>query len=449
MGNAPRRPRGSAILVAPPPSGNTGVPPLLRPAYAARILRRAAAPAALALLLFVSVGRGDAIGPLDRAAAPYQRDLLRWEAGHFLDKWWHRAASAVEGNAGAEARRAAVDQFFDLREPLARARLSLAAAPDAPAAQDALAGVEAVERRRAQLQPVAEEAIEAAVSAALHELGVIDAIGPVRWPPVDFTFAPGGLLLVRSPLDRVQRLPDRLLRADVDLLSQAALENRVEVDDPAVSALVVRIGGVATYPAHVTPDAPLHPTLALVAHEWMHHWLIFRPLGRAWWDGGEMTSINETLADIVAEEMGDLALFILTGERVERPPWQPPTAQPAPEPPTGGFDFNRYMRETRLRLDDLLADGRVVEAQAWLEERRLGLQAQGVLLRKLNTAYFAFYGTYAGDPRGGGVNPIESQLRTLRAAAPGLAAFVDQIARIDRPGQLERQARAAGWRPDR
>lgn len=422
-----------------------------RAVAAARLLRRAAAPAALALLLFVSVGRGDAIGPLDRATAPYQRDLVLWEASHFLDKWWHRAVSGVDDDS-AEARRAAVDEFFDLREPLARARFdlaaALAAAPDAPAAQDAHANLQEIERRRAELQPMVEEAIEAAVSAALHELGVIDALGPVRWPPVDFTFAPGGLVLARSPRDRVERLPDRLLRAEVDLLSQTALEERIEADDADVSALVVRVGGIATYPAHVTPNAALHPTLALVVHEWMHHWLIFRPLGRTWWLGGEMTSINETLADMVAEEAGDLALFILTGERFERPPWEPPTARPPSEPAPGVFDFNRSMRETRVRLDELLAEGRVDEAEAWLEERRLDLQAQGVLLRKLNTAYFAFYGTYAGDPRGGGVNPIESQLRTLRADAPDLAAFVDEIARIGRPGRLEELARAAGWRPE-
>ena len=418
---------------------------------AARGLRRAAPAAALALLLFVSVGRGDAIGALDRATAPYQRDLLLWEASHFLDKWLHRAASVVGGGDGAEARRNAVDEFFALREPLARARqdlaVALAAGDGASDAQAALADARAIEQRRAELQPMVEEAIEAAVSASLHELGVIDALGPLRWPPVDFTFAQGGLVLARSPRDRVERLPDRLLRADVDLLSQAALEARVEADDSAVSALVVRVGGVATYPAHVTPNAGLHSTLALVVHEWMHHWLIFRPLGRAWWRGGELTSVNETLADIVAEEAGDLALFNLTGRRVERPPWQPPTAQPAPEPPPEAFDFNRSMRETRVRMDALLAEGRVAEAEAWLEERRLGLREHGVLLRRLNTAYFAFYGTYAGDPRGGGVNPIHAQLRTLRAAAPDLAAFVNRVAYIDRPGELEELARAAGWRP--
>ena len=420
-----------------------------RTAAAARLLRRAAAPAALALLLFVSVGRGDAIGALDRATAPYQRDLVLWEASHFLDKWGHRIAS-IGDDDDAEARRAAVDEFFSLREPLARARQDLSAAlaaGDDGDAQAMLADARAIEQRRAELQPVVEEAIEAAVSASLLELEVIDALGPLRWPPVDFTFAQGGLVLVRSPRDRVERLTDRLLRADVDLLSQAVLEERVEADDDGMSALVVRIGGVATYPAHVTPNAALHPTLALVVHEWMHHWLIFRPLGRAWWQGGELTSINETLADIVAEEAGDLALFKLTGQRVERPPWQPPAAQPAPDPNPDVFDFNRFMRETRVRLDALLAEGRVAEAEVWLEERRLGLQERGVPLRKLNTAYFAFYGTYAGDPRGGGVNPIDGQLRTLRAAAPSLAAFVDQVARIDRPGELEEAARAAGWRP--
>jgi hypothetical protein len=181
---------------------------------------------------------------------------------------------------------------------------------------------------------------------------------------------------------------------------------------------VVRIGGVATYPAQVSPDGDLRSTLRLGAHEWTHHWLIFRPLGRRWFDGGELQSINETVADLFAEEAGDAAYTLLTGIPVERPAWQPPTASPPAE---------------------------VAEAEAYLEQRRLLFVEHGYAVRKLNTAWFAFHGTYGGSPGAG--SPIEAQLRTLRADAGSLPAFLERVAAITEPGQLETAAREAGWRP--
>lgn len=307
--------------------------------------------------------------------------------------------------------------------------------------------LEALENQRKDVQPLVEEAIEGAITAALSDQGIIGSLGPFRWPPVDFTFEPGALVLVRSPRDEVRRLADVLLRSDVGLLTQAELERTIEADDPAVTALVVRVGGVATYPTQVSPSRSLHDTLILASHEWAHHWLTFRPLGQRWWAGGELTSINETLATIVGEEVGDVALALLTGEEFARQPWQPPAPREETVPDPDSFNLQRHMRETRVRLDDLLETGRVSEAEAWLEERRLGLMEHDIHIRRLNTAYFAFHGTYAADPRGGSVNPVDSQLRTLRMAAPDLASFVDMVAAITATGELEAMARAAGWTP--
>jgi len=53
------------------------------------------------------------------------------------------------------------------------------------------------------------------------------------------------------------------------------------------------------------------------------------------------------------------------------------------------------MRETRIRVDKLLAQGRIEEAEAYMEERRQEFVAHGYYIRKLNQAYFAFHGAYA------------------------------------------------------
>ena len=287
--------------------------------------------------------------------------------------------------------------------------------------------------------------MEATISSVARELGVLGGIGPLKWPPVDFTFEPDALNLVRSPRDRIQRLPDALLVPDLSLLDQQALEERIEADDPTLSALVIRIGGVGTYPAQVSPQDSLHRTLFSASHEWMHHWLFFRPLGRKVWAGGELSSINETVADIFGEEVGDLALTRLTDEVFDRPPFEPPVLRPPRRLPDDIFDYTREMRFTRVRLEELLGQGQVDEAEAFLEEQRLGFVANGFNIRKLNNAWFAFHGTYAGSAES--ISPIEGQLRAIRADTGSVAAFLDHVSSISRPGELEAMAREAGWEP--
>ncbi len=171
-------------------------------------------------------------------------------------------------------------------------------------------------------------------------------------------------------------------------------------------------------------------------------------MGRAWFAGGELTSVNETVANIAAEELSDRALELLTGEMVKRDPWQPPRAgEPRPTPEPGVFDFRYEMRQTRTRLEDLLDAGKLPEAEAYLEERRLLFVEHGYNIRKLNTAWFAFHGTYADSSAAPEGNPVEVHLRTIRADSAGLAEFLDRVAVIDEDGELERIAREAGWRP--
>ena len=139
-----------------------------------------------------------------------------------------------------------------------------------------------------------------------------------------------------------------------------------------------------------------------------------------------MTSINETVANIAGREIGDLVFTRITGQPVERPPYEPPTLTPRDEPDPGVFDFRREMRETRLRLEELLAEGRVEGAESYLEERRLFFVANGRNIRKLNQAYFAFHGTYATSPSS--VSPIGDQMRRLRAESKSLEEFLRTVA---------------------
>jgi len=86
------------------------------------------------------------------------------------------------------------------------------------------------------------------------------------------------------------------------------------------------------------------------------------------------------------------------------------------------------MHTTRVTVDALLADGKVDEAEAYMETRRQVFWNNGYLIRRLNQAYFAFHGAYADSPGGAaGEDPVGPAVRALRANSPNLAAFVNRI----------------------
>ena len=87
------------------------------------------------------------------------------------------------------------------------------------------------------------------------------------------------------------------------------------------------------------------------------------------------------------------------------------------------------MRRIRQRVDQLLADGKIEEAEAYMETERLKLVKKGYNLRKLNQAYFAFHGSYALSPAS--IDPIGPQIRQLRAASPSLKTFLDRVGRLN------------------
>jgi hypothetical protein len=87
------------------------------------------------------------------------------------------------------------------------------------------------------------------------------------------------------------------------------------------------------------------------------------------------------------------------------------------------------MHTTRVRADELLAAGKIEEAEAYMEERRQLFWARGYQLRKLNQAYFAFYGAY--EAAGGGAagrDPVGPAVVLLRRRSATVADFINTMA---------------------
>ena len=166
--------------------------------------------------------------------------------------------------------------------------------------------------------------------------------------------------------------------------------------------------------------------LSAVAHEWLHQYLIFYPLGIGYWEQQETREINETTADMVGQEVGGQLA------RELRLVAQPSTRGAAPS----AFDFRAFMRSTRLQTEQLLQEGRVEDAEAYMRQRRDEVQTHGYQLRKLNQAYFALYGSYGEGFAASPSNPIPGLLRSLRERSGSLNEFVLQVRGITTVAEL-------------
>ena len=89
------------------------------------------------------------------------------------------------------------------------------------------------------------------------------------------------------------------------------------------------------------------------------------------------------------------------------------------------------MRITRETADQMLAAGKIDEAEAYMEQRRQLFWDHGYQIRKLNQAYFAFHGAYADQPGGAaGEDPVGAAVRKLRAQK-SFTDGVSQAGRLD------------------
>ena len=358
------------------------------------------------------------------AVASHRFNLLAWEVGNVFDKWYHELIVLLPWNSPLprEERIKLSEEFFRIGEEERRLENELLTVGESsPEAARIRQRLEEIHDRLGSIRPIVEQTVEREISDVLVGEGFSSRIGAIL-PPVDTVLSHSPALLVTSPRDRIFRLENTLLRHgirpdDREVLEQLTLEER------DLSAIVVNTGGIGTFPSVVSSGSSLHHALTTVAHEWLHNWFFFHPLGQHFWDSADMTTLNETAATLGGWEIGDRAYEAMTGIRYDRKPPPPPAER---DPNT--FDFNTHMRETRHQTEELLSQGRIAEAESYMEERRQELLERGYRIRKINQAYFAFYGSYATSAAS--VSPIEGQLRGLRQRSETLGEFLNTVAQF-------------------
>lgn len=356
--------------------------------------------ALLPILMGVSAGAPRTPGYRFTVEAGAQaHTVTAWMGGGILGK-------VEDGIAGSEAAPDDELEYFGLVDRLLQLRRS----------GGDTSGIEA---RLVRLRPGVERAIEARVSRALEKAGFSADLGGLRFvlPPVLFRFESPPALLVVSPRDRIEEMATVLLRPDTTLQEAEGLEDRIARQ--GYSALVTTIGGLGVYPSMVPESSDIRWTLRTVAHEWAHQFFALRPLGWRYALGAErddrMVAVNETAADIIGKEIGDALYQEYSAEtRGALPPSAPEDLQ-----------FRTRMREIRMEVDRLLAQGKVDEAERYMEDARRHLEAEGYRIRKLNQAYFAFYGSYSDQISLGGAkgDDVGARLRRLREISATLGDF--------------------------
>jgi hypothetical protein len=392
-------------------------------------------------------------------------DWIGWETRAVAEeiRWWltrEPVADSGQVEANLLSGKAEVLAFLDRQRQIAdlenRIQTELARLPQpgpmSPFEQSPILppSVEALERQLEILkrqQQAAEGRVERIMAAQVSQVLADEGLGSFRvgglplsqsgmLPPVAFRFNDLPTYLVISPRDEIRTYRGIYLVPDIPepqrVQMEADIESRLDV-----SALVDDVGGVGSWPTMVIDDASLRSLFDIVAHEWTHTYLFFRPLGLHDDDSRDLTTMNETVASMIGGEVADLVLARFYPELI------PPPVTSQPESAKGNAasreDFNQAMRRIRLHVDELLAKGRVVEAEDYMEQERQKLVAAGHRLRRLNQAYFAFHGSYATSPAS--VDPIGPWLRQLRAQSGSLKGFLDQVSRMR---SLEDLLRAVG-----
>ena len=286
-----------------------------------------------------------------------------------------------------------------------------------------------LQQQRAALENLVEGIIKKQIRETLAQQGIFHPVDKylgfkANFPPINFKLEKPPHLLVVSPRDRIESMREIVLRQEINLEEMDEVE--AEVDQLGVSSLVVALGGFGgTYPAFVTNEASLRFTVDAAVEEWLHQYLFFKPLGFRYalsltgiFRNYEIATMNETVASMISKEIGAII--------AESYYPQHETNGSQSREPVSGFDFNQEMREIRRATDEYLARGEIEQAEEFMEQKRQYLATKSYYIRKLNQAYFAFYGTYADSPTS--ISPIGLEVKKLRSQSTSLKEFLDTVA---------------------
>ncbi len=378
---------------------------------------------------------------VDRVRA-YTRDIefdyVSWMLNAAAIKL-EQSAVGIPAYLSQESSKTAVSDYLQVTQQIIEAEDALNKIYADPSISDKQAAsvhirsqLDELDARQAALAPIAEGILQGQVATVAADMGLTTLGQPIPSVLYHSTSVPDALIV--SPRNHIEQSANISITPGLTADQQTTLENRVD-KGLNVSSLVVPIGGVGVYPTMIMRTTDLNWLASTIAHEWTHNYLEFRPLGLLYDHTPELRTMNETTADIVGGEIGpellrryypELHTSTVPSLNLIALPFDHPNPADVKRPV---FDFRAEMHTTRVNTDALLAQGKIAEAEAYMEQRREIFVKNGYFIRRLNQAYFAFYGAYADVPGGAaGEDPVGPAVRALRAQSSSLADFVNRIA---------------------
>lgn len=374
---------------------------------------------------------------------PYSFNVVQWESKAIpqeVNQWLWGRDEKIDDEAQV------VTEYFSAVEQI-RTLKSEEEAINTGNGQGDLASIKAelniLQERKLALEDTVEGIIQKQIIETLAQEGIFNPVdeyirSKVSFPPLNFELEEPPHLLVISPRERIESMREIALQQNISLREIEGIE--AEVDKLGVSSLVVELGGLgATYPTFVTDDAGLRFTIDTATEEWLHQYLVFKPLGFLYLldltgvlINYEIATMNETLASMVSKEIGSMVCEKYYSTYEKYCPLR--DLEAAADSP-----FNREMREIRRTVDNYLAQGEIEQAEEFMEQKRQYLASMGYYIRKLNQAYFAFYGTYADSPTS--ISPIGLELKELRSRSASLKDFLDTVAAMTSRQELRASIR--------
>ena len=370
------------------------------------------------ILAAAAIGAGVAVyidsGPDDRAEAAADEhgyDLVGWELRHLPQKWLYKVGGLFRGSSDLRDDEA-IDRYFSLGQTIDRLESD---DPDSEELSEALTELRELENR-------IEDVIEGRMTSVLEDEGlaleppIFSDLGIVL-PPVDIELDAPPRVLAVSPRDRIELDNSFLLTPGLSLDTAIGIEDDIESENEGsggLSARVLGTGGVATYPSVLSERDSYKGLIDTAFHEWVHQYLIFFPLGRSYFSGDDVRTINETVASISGRELARIYL-----DRYPPLPTSRDGPPPSDAPVDPDFDFFAAMRELREEVELLLAEGKITEAEALMDEKRDKFEENGFFVREINQAYFAFRGFYATGS--GSIDPLGPNLQSVfeQTGSPG------------------------------
>ena len=399
-----------------------------------------------AIVLLVGGSSVESSNPLDglrKYTRAVEFDFVEWEIGAIFNKSVSSALK-LERFLDNDQQVAVVETWLEETQKVVNLERDLLTAQnDTSTERESLieaakAELDAKKAEQSRLSKLAEAVLQNQTEITLVKAGF--GVGGQILPPVEYQVSELPLNLIISPRSEIKTVLSISLNAGLDAVEKDAIETGI-FQDYNLSALVEPVGGIGAYPTMVMRTTNLNWLTETIAHEWIHNYLTFFPLGIRYSVNGEMRTINETTASLAGKEIGLDLIIAYYPDRTPRYYQPMPTYTTVLTEGAGTldpFDYRAEMHTTRVRVDALLAKGEVDQAEAYMETRRAFFWEQGYHLRKINQAYFAFYGSYNDTPGGGasGADPVGPAVQELREGYASLSEFLHTIRSVKSFDQL-------------